>query len=66
MCILTGNLIVRSHDVKTDEVVQESIVGPYDLIFVPSMEPHSMRNQSDNEEATFFCCIANVYGDELK
>jgi uncharacterized RmlC-like cupin family protein len=39
-------------------------VGPNDLIYVPSMEPHSMKNLSDKEPATFLCCIANVYEDE--
>jgi hypothetical protein len=28
------------------------------------MEPHSIRNLSEKEEATFLCCIANVYEDE--
>ena len=32
--------------------------------FVPSMEVHSMKNESDKEPVTFLCCIANVYEEE--
>jgi quercetin dioxygenase-like cupin family protein len=64
MYILSGRISVTSYDAKTDEKVQEKIMGPGDFVFVPSMEPHSMRNLSDTEDATFLCCIANVYEDE--
>ncbi len=64
MFILAGRLSVVAHDSKTDEKVEEMIMGPGDFVFVPSMEPHSMRNLSDTEDATFLCCIANVYEDE--
>ncbi len=64
MYMLTGNLAVRSHDSETDEVVLEKRVGPNDVIFVPSMEPHSMLNESDSQGATFLCCIANVYEED--
>ncbi len=64
MYILAGSLSVVAHDSKTDEKVEEKIMGPGDFVFVPSMEPHSMRNLSDTEGATFLCCIANVYEDE--
>ena len=64
MYMLSGELSVASHNPKTDEKVNEKTVGCNDLIFVPSMEPHSMRNLSDTEPATFLCCIANVYEEE--
>ncbi len=64
MYILAGSLSVVAHDSKTDEKVEEKTMGPGDFVFVPSMEPHSMRNLSDTEDATFLCCIANVYEDE--
>lgn len=64
MYMLTGNLDVFSHDPGTDEVKEKRTVGPNDFIFVPSMEPHSMKNLSDTEPATFLCCIANVYEEE--
>jgi len=62
--MLSGRLCVISHDINTDEVVEEKIMGPNDLVFIPSMEPHSMKNLDDTESATFLCCIANVYEDE--
>jgi len=64
MYILSGRLSVVAHRPETDEKVEEKIMGPNDFVFVPSMEPHSMRNLSDTEDATFLCCIANVYEDE--
>jgi quercetin dioxygenase-like cupin family protein len=66
MYILSGRLSVVSHHSETDETVEEKRMGPNDYVFVPSMEPHSIRNLSDTESATFLCCIANVYeGDSL-
>ncbi len=38
--------------------------GPGDSIYVPSMEPHGMRNISENEPGTFLCCICNVYDEK--
>lgn len=64
MYILKGRLAVMSHDTQTDHVVEERVMGPNDLVYVPSMEPHSMKNLSEEESATFLCCIANVYEDE--
>jgi len=64
MYILKGRLSVMSHDPQTDEVVDEKVMGPNDLVYVPTMEPHSMKNLSDREDATFLCCIANVYEDD--
>ncbi len=66
MYILSGRLSVTSYDLKTDEKVEEKIMGPGDFVFVPTMEPHSMKNLSDKEKVTFLCCIANVYeGDSI-
>lgn len=54
---------MMSHDPKTDQVVNEKMVGPHDFIFVPTMEmePHSIKNLSDKENVTLLCRIANVY-----
>jgi len=57
-------LLVTSYDLRTDEKVEEKRIGPNDVVFVPSLEPHSMRNLSETESVTFLCCIANVYEDE--
>jgi quercetin dioxygenase-like cupin family protein len=64
MYILSGRLSVTSYDLKTDQVVEEKIMGANDFVFVPTMEPHSMKNLSDTENVTFLCCIANVYEEE--
>lgn len=64
MYILSGEFECWSFDPKTDEITQKDICGPGCFIYVPSMEPHGMRNTSDTEEATFLCCIANVYENE--
>src|SRR5574341_1320074 len=53
MYILSGRMSCMCHDPMTDAVVEERLVGPNDLIYVPSMEPHSMKNLSDKEPATF-------------
>ena len=64
MYILSGRLSVTSYDLKTDEKMEEKIMGPNDFVFIPTMEPHSMRNMSDKEKVTFLCCIANVYEED--
>ena len=61
MYVLTGHMSCVAYDAKTDKVVEEKTVGPHDFIFIPTMEPHSMKNVSDTEDATFLCCIANVF-----
>ena len=64
MYMLSGQLLVAAHNPETDEKISEKEVGCNDLVFVPSMEPHSMVNPSDTEPATFLCCIANVYDED--
>lgn len=64
MYILSGHLTVWSHDPETDKIAQEKEVGPNDFVYVPTMEPHSMKNFSNKESCTFLCCIANVYEEE--
>jgi len=64
MYMLSGQLVVFSHDPETDKKIEERLIGPDDFVFVPSMEPHSMMNPSDSQSARFLCCIANVYEDK--
>lgn len=61
MYILSGRVRCFRHDPDTDEIVEEKVLGANDFIFIPTMEVHSMRNESEREPATFLCCIANVY-----
>ena len=63
MYILTGHLSITSHNPETDEPVETKPMGPNDLVFVPTMEPHSMENLSETETCRFLSCSANVYED---
>lgn len=63
MYILSGKLEYMHFNMETEEVVYNRITSEGDFIYVPSMEPHGMRNIS-NEPVTFLCCIANVYDAE--
>ena len=64
MYILSGRFVCYQYDAENDQVVREVQCGPGDAIYIPSMEPHGMRNLSSSEPATFLCCIANVYQNE--
>ncbi len=64
MYILSGRFSCTAYDAATDRAVEERIVCANDFVFIPTMEPHSMKNHSTTEPCTFLCCIANVYEDE--
>lgn len=61
MFILSGKFECWRFNVDTDELTEKRVCGPGDSIYIPSMEPHGMKNMSDTEEGTFLCCICNVY-----
>jgi quercetin dioxygenase-like cupin family protein len=63
MYILDGEFECWSFDSETDEMRTKKICGAGSSIYVPSMEPHGMRNVSD-KPAHFLCCICNVYDQE--
>jgi quercetin dioxygenase-like cupin family protein len=64
MYIVSGQFECWRFDPETDELLQTVVCGPGDSIYVPSMEPHGMRNISEEESGTFLCCICNVYDDK--
>ena len=64
MYILSGQFECCQYDPETDEPVGSIICNPGDAIYVPSLEPHGMKNTSSTETATFLCCICNVYDKE--
>jgi len=64
MYIMSGQFECWRFDRETDEMVEKVICGPGDAIYVPSMEPHGMRNLSETEPGTFLCCICNVYEEK--
>lgn len=64
MYIMSGQFECWRFDPETDEMVEKVTCGPGDAIYVPSMEPHGMRNLSETEQGTFLCCICNVYEEK--
>jgi len=64
MYILNGKVRCFRHDPPTDRIVEEKVLGPNDFIFIPTMEVHSMKNESSEDPVNFLCCIANVYEED--
>ena len=52
MYILSGQFECWQFDQQTDEIVNKHICGPGCSIYLPSMEPHGMKNVGD-ESGTF-------------
>jgi quercetin dioxygenase-like cupin family protein len=63
MFILDGEFECWSFDPENDELREKKICGPGMSIYIPSMEPHGMKNTVD-KPSTFLCCICNVYEDQ--
>jgi quercetin dioxygenase-like cupin family protein len=64
MYILSGAFECYSYDQATDQAVEKVVCPAGTSVFIPSLEPHGMKNLSQTEEATFLCCICNVYDKE--
>ena len=60
MYILAGEFECWEFNPETDEKTKKEVCGPGCAIYIPSMEPHGMKNVSD-EPGMFLCCICNVY-----
>ena len=60
MYILQGEFECWCFDPETDKLADKSIAKPGDAIYIPSLQPHGMKNLTDGP-ATFLCCICNVY-----
>ena len=63
MYILSGEFECWEFDPETDELKKKAVCGPGTSIYIPSMQPHGMKNIGDGP-ATFLCCICNVYDNE--
>jgi quercetin dioxygenase-like cupin family protein len=63
MYILSGKISVTSYN-DQGESQEERIIGPDDFVYIPSMEPHGMKNIG-NEPVKFLCCIAVLDENEL-
>lgn len=64
MYILSGRISVTSYDKNNDQVLEERVLGPHDFVYIPSMQPHSMKNVGD-DPVRFLCCIAVLDEEEL-
>ena len=62
MYILSGKFECYQYDMD-ENVVDARVTEAGDFVYVPSMEPHGMKNVGE-EKATFLCCIANVHEDK--
>jgi len=60
MYILSGQFECQEFSPDTDEIVNKRICGPGDMVYIPGMEPHGMRNLSSTEEGQFLCCICTL------
>jgi quercetin dioxygenase-like cupin family protein len=60
MYVLSGKFECWEFDNRNDELKKSEICGPGTSVYIPSMEPHGMKNISD-ETGTFLCCICNIY-----
>jgi quercetin dioxygenase-like cupin family protein len=60
MYILSGEFECWEFEPQTDQHKHKVICGPGTAVYIPSMEPHGMKNTSSGP-ATFLCCICNVY-----
>jgi quercetin dioxygenase-like cupin family protein len=63
MYIVTGQFECWSFDPHTDGLIEKRVCGPGSSVYIPSMEPHGMKNIGD-QPGHFLCCICNVYEDE--
>ena len=63
MFILEGEFECYAYDSQTEEVIQTCLAKAGDSVYVESMDPHGMKNLSD-QPSTFLCCICNVYEDQ--
>jgi quercetin dioxygenase-like cupin family protein len=63
MFIIDGRFECYSYDPASDELTDKIVCAPGTSIFIKSLEPHGMKNIS-NEPGTFLCCICNVYDQE--
>lgn len=63
MYILSSEFECWEFDSETDERTKKEICGPGSAIYIPSLEPHGMKNIG-SEPGMFLCCICNVYEDD--
>ncbi len=60
MYIISGNFECSAFDPDTDSVIDKRICNPGDMVYIPSQEPHGMRNLSETDQGQFLCCICTL------
>ena len=60
MYIISGQFECWDADPKTDKILNKKMCGPGDMVYVPSMAPHGMRNYSADDPGQFLCCICTL------
>lgn len=64
MYIVSGQFECWEANQETDEIAKKVCV-PGDMVYVPRMEPHGMRNMSETEPGEFLCCICTLHASQL-
>ena len=60
MYIISGQFECWAADPDTDEILEKKICGAGDMVYIPGMEPHGMRNISSEQPGQFLCCICTL------
>ena len=61
--VMSGKFECWASDSDTGDRTDVKVCGPGDVIYVPGMEPHGMRNVSTEDSGTFLCCIGTLCGE---
>ena len=64
MYIVTGEFECWEVSPDSGEVVTK-VCGPGDMVYVPSLEPHGMRNTSTTQPGQFLCCICTLEAPQV-
>jgi quercetin dioxygenase-like cupin family protein len=64
MYIVSGEFECWELKSDTDELIRK-VCGPGDMVYVPSMEPHGMRNLSASQPGQFLCCICTLEASQV-
>jgi quercetin dioxygenase-like cupin family protein len=64
MYIVSGEFECWEMNPKTGEL-NKKICRPGDMVYVPSMEPHGMRNTSATQPGQFLCCICTLEAPQV-
>jgi quercetin dioxygenase-like cupin family protein len=64
MYFVSGQFECWELNPETDEMTKK-VCGPGDMVYVPSMEPHGMRNISETEPGEFLCCICTLEASQV-